>query len=107
MNLEIRGLNLQVTESLREHCERRLHFALGRFADRIRRVVVRVEDVNGHRGGVDQGCRLEVVLERGAPVHVESTARSLWAAVDDAAHRAAQAVTRELERERQSASHAA
>jgi putative sigma-54 modulation protein len=98
MEMEIRGLNVQVTESLRTHSERRLGFTLGRFAERVRVVMVRFEDINGHRGGEDQRCRLDVVLSHAAPVHVEGTARDPWVALDMAAQRAGQAVARELAR---------
>ena len=101
MELEIRGLNVQVTESLKAHCERRLQFALGRFSERVRRVVVRFEDINGRRGGEDQSCRMEVILSEGGSVHVEGTARTPWVALDVAARCASQAVSRELQRYKQ------
>ena len=41
---------------------RQLGMKLGKFGQAIERVSVRVEDVNGLRGGVDTECRIKVVL---------------------------------------------
>src|SRR4051812_12636710 len=58
------------TASILEEAERRLQFALGRFAGRIRRVDARLADVNGPRGGVDQVWQVIVRLTRRAPAVV-------------------------------------
>lgn len=46
--------NRQRSDALRQYVERRLRFALGRFAHRLDQLQVRLEDVNGPRGGLDQ-----------------------------------------------------
>ena len=51
MQLEMRGVNYDLDDVLKGHIERRLRFALGRFAARIGRLTVRLTDVNGPRGG--------------------------------------------------------
>jgi ribosome-associated translation inhibitor RaiA len=101
MNVEIRTRGIAVVPELRERVERRASFALDRFADRIARVVVRVGDVNGPRGGVDQRCQVEVKLRSGASVRVAHTAHDAGTAIDQAIHRAANAIGRTLRRERQ------
>ena len=60
MKIEIRCLNEPIGRSHRNYIERRLFFALGRFGDRIQRVMVRLEDMNGPRGGLDKRCHIEV-----------------------------------------------
>ena len=80
------------------YVKRRLGFALGRFADRIGRVTVRLSDVNGPRGGVDQRCQLIVAVQRRPPVIVEAADVHAHAALDHAAERAARAVDRSLKR---------
>ncbi|MBN1854400.1 MAG: hypothetical protein JW829_16840, partial [Pirellulales bacterium] len=49
-------------KDLQEFIDLRLHFALGRFADIIDRVSIRIEDTNGPRGGIDKRCRIVVKL---------------------------------------------
>ena len=100
MNLELRGRNLKVSEALREHCEKRLHFALGRFSDQVARVSVRLMDQNGPRGGIDKSCQLTVHLRKARSIHIESVNGNLFAAVAEAADRASHAVARELSRSR-------
>lgn len=99
MKLQVRGSNVDVTEVLRAHVTRRLRFALGRFEDRIGRVLVRFTDVNGERGGADKRCRIEVAL-RPRTVRVDDTDADLFVAVDHAAGRVSRSVARALERER-------
>lgn len=60
MKIEVSGNGVNVTPAMRERVLHRLHLALGRFANRINEVVVRLTDVNGPRGGVDVHCRMRV-----------------------------------------------
>ena len=80
--------------------ERRLRFALGRFASRIRRLRVRLTDVNGPRGGLDKRCRIAVDLIPRGMVMVEGAGDDPFALVAGAAKRASRAVRRALERRR-------
>lgn len=52
MHLEIRAGNVELADAMRLHLERRLRFTLGRFDDRIRKVTVRLKDLNGPKGGL-------------------------------------------------------
>ena len=73
---------------------------LGKFASSIERVSVRIEDVNGPRGGVDQACRIKVVLSGLPSVIFESRDASLRNAVDAALAGAERTVRRALQRRR-------
>ncbi|MBI4912406.1 MAG: ribosome-associated translation inhibitor RaiA [Acidobacteria bacterium] len=87
MRIEIRSVGFTTTEALRAHVLRRLGSALARRADRIRRVIVRMSDENGPRGGLDKSCRIEAVLA-GHPTRVsEGLAADLYTAIDAAARR--------------------
>jgi putative sigma-54 modulation protein len=70
LHLRARGISLPGDE--RETLERRIVFAVDRFADRIRRLDVTFEDVNGPRGGVDVKCHVHLTLRDGADIDVES-----------------------------------
>ena len=98
MEIRIRVHNVELTEALRAHVERRIGFALGRLGARVDNVVVRFSDTNGHRRDIDKRCQIDVGLPS---VNVEATDADLFAAVDRAAHCAARAVTHALERERE------
>lgn len=100
MQIDLRTKKLRVGPELRGAVERRLGFALDRFEQRIQRVVVRLEDVNGPRGGDDKLCRIEVHLRGSGTIRVRARADAVVPAVDAAAHRAGQAIARWVVRER-------
>lgn len=100
MVIDIRTRGFTLTPGLRTHVERRLEFALDRYQDRVARARVVLGDVNGPRGGRDKRCKLELTLRGSSPVRATAISRDLYAAVDQAAHRAGQSLTRALTRER-------
>jgi ribosome-associated translation inhibitor RaiA len=100
MQLHIKGQNLFLAPAVIVRTERRLRFALSRFADRLDRVTVRLADLNGPRGGVDKQCRIIVRLRPGGEVVIEDTANDVEAVIDRGADRVQRAVARALARMR-------
>ncbi|MBJ6761814.1 HPF/RaiA family ribosome-associated protein [Myxococcaceae bacterium JPH2] len=98
MRIEIRARHFTLTETLRTHVERRARFAMGRLSDRVREVTVRLEDINGPRGGVDKVAKVTVRLEHGGQLASEAMDASYAAAVDRALERAGHAVSKALGR---------
>jgi len=101
MKLDIRGENVRLGTQLREHVERRLGFALGRFADQVDDVSVRLADLNGDRGGLDKACRITVQLHPRGMVQTEEIDQIFEGAVNRGCERVARAVGRALERRRE------
>lgn len=97
--IQIRKTNVEISEVLRTHVERRLGLALARFADRIGRVVVRFSYADGDPNGPHKCCEIQVGLQP-VRVQVEDTDQDLFAALDHATGRASRSVARALERER-------
>ena len=104
MRVDIRGQGFSVSEALRAHVERRLHFALGRFGGRVRQATVRLSDLNGPRGGLDKACRIAVRLPALRDLVVEDADGDLYIAIDRAAERAGRSVGRQLARGRDAGS---
>jgi hypothetical protein len=96
--LRITGLDLK--ESDRLSFRQRLGTRLEKFAPPVRRASIRVKDVNGPRGGVDQRCRIKVVLDGLPTVMVENHARSARTAFHAALGAAERAVQRAVRRRR-------
>lgn len=96
----IRALGVELGQDDRTYIRRKLGTKLGKFATSIERVSVRVEDVNGPRGGVDQVCRIKVVLAGLPSVVFEGRDVSLDAAIDSALARAERGVRRSVQRRR-------
>ncbi len=98
MQIEIQARNFSLTEALRGHIQRRLGFALSTRYEHIKRILVRLSDINGPRGGNDKCCLIQVVLPGQADVVIEDTESNLYVAIDRAADRVSRTVTRRLGR---------
>ncbi len=85
---------LDLEDALRDDVHRRLARKLGGHADRVARVRVRFEDVNGPKGGIDVACRIEAVVSGQPSIVVEE--RAVEAAL--AFRRAADVVGRTVHR---------
>ena len=99
MQIEIQALNFPMTHALRGHIERRLRFTLNTSSQYVKRILVRLSDINGPRGGNDKRCHLEVILP-GLAVVVEDTEADLYLAINRATSRAGRTVMRQLRRRR-------
>lgn len=100
MQIEIQARNFFLTKAIQNHVERRLDFALSTRHEHIQRILVRLSDINGPRGGQDKSCQIQVVLPHLADVIVEDTQSNLYVAIDRAANRVNRTVTRRLARQR-------
>ena len=98
MRIDIQGRGFSLTTPLLDHTERRLRFAFTRTGDQIKRVVVRLGDTNGPRGGEDKFCRMQVYLEHAPPVLIEDRGADLYAVIDRVAERAGRNVAKRVER---------
>lgn len=100
MEVEVRIQGTDSAEAIRRYATRRIHFALGRFAPRVGRIVVRISDINGVRGGVDQSCQIRAELLPKGKVVLDQVDADLFNAIDRASERIGQAFRREVQRAR-------
>lgn len=98
MVIDTRALGFGLTDAILRHVERRVEAALGFAARHVMTVTVRLDDVNGDRGGPDKRCRIVVTLRHHRVATVEAVDVDLYAAVDAAAHKARHAVLRDVKR---------
>ena len=103
MQINILARNYFLTDAVRSHAKRRLRFALTCCDDHIQRVVMRLSDINGPRGGADKRCHLQVVMAGLPDVVIEDTEADLYVAIDRATDRAGRTVGRRLARQRDTA----
>jgi ribosome-associated translation inhibitor RaiA len=90
--------SMPISTALREHILRRLGFALGPVADRVRSVSVSVGDENGPRGGADKYCSIRAEVDGRDAVFVRDRHADLYAAISLAAARAGRAALRAVRR---------
>ncbi|MDH5424614.1 MAG: HPF/RaiA family ribosome-associated protein [Gammaproteobacteria bacterium] len=100
MQVDIQARHFSLTKALHKHIEKRLRFSLGSRDEQIRRVIVRLSDINGPRGGEDKHCHVQVVLPQLGDVVIEDTEKNMYVAIDRAFDRAGYAVARRLSRQR-------
>lgn len=98
MRLVIRQLNIPQSASLSRHVHKKFGGALDRVGHTVRRVVVRLFDVNGPRGGQDKRCHVLVELQGGEAVFLDETTDCLYASIDRASTRAGHLVRERLRR---------
>ena len=100
MQIEIQARDFSLTQAMRAHIDRQIGFALNTCRHHIKRILVRLSDINGPRGGHGKRCHLEVILPGQGAVVVKDTEADLYLAINRAASRASRAVTRRLRRRR-------
>ena len=101
MEVEVRIQGTDLADPVRTYATRRICFALGRFASHVGRIVVRMSDINGMRGGVDQCCHISAELLPSRKVVLDQIDADLFNAIDRASERVGQAFRREIQRTRE------
>lgn len=100
MQIMIYARDYSVTPALRDFIKRKLGFGVGRFADRISSVRVRLKDTNGPRGGVDQHCRIDIAMNSSGTIAAEATELDIHKAISVAISRVARRVGISFDRKR-------
>lgn len=89
-----------LNDRLRSYVERRLRLATGRFEKQLGDITVQLEDVNGHRGGVDKICVITAELPFAGRVVVEERGEGFMGVAFRAAHRFHDSVRKRIKRRR-------
>ena len=100
MEIEIRVQGTDFADAIRRYAGRRIRFAVGRLAPRVGRVMVRISDINGVRGGVDQCCHITAEFPPKGQLVVDQVDADLFTAIDRASERIGEALRREIQRTR-------
>jgi hypothetical protein len=93
MKIEVRFRGIDPSDALRAQATRAIVQHLARFAPDLDTVIVRIDDVNGPRGGMDKHCR---VVARGTSLSATTSERGADAYAVVAT--AVEGVSRALER---------
>lgn len=99
MQIDIQSRGFSLTDSLLSYAQRRLLFAMSYCSGHVNRVVIRLSDVNGPRGGADKRCHIQVALAGIPDVVVEDIEVDMYAAIDRAIDRARRTVVRRVDRQ--------
>lgn len=100
MKIDIQARDFSLTEAMQNYVNKRINSALTCNNQYIQRIIVRLSDVNGPKGGVDKRCHIQVVIPHQADVVIDDVENNLYAAVDIATNRAGHTVSRHIARHR-------
>ena len=98
MDIVVRTNDLELSEALSAHIARKVDFAIKRYYDQVGRIVVRLTDLNGPRGGIDKRCTIVLSLRAGGTIVVSGESDDAYAAVSSAASRLDAQIARRLRR---------
>ena len=101
MQMDIQSQGFNLTDGIRNYVMNRLAYTLAHGDAAITRIIVRLSDINGPRGGDDKRCLVEVRLKSASAVVIEDTESDLYVAIDRAADRAGRTLGRRLARQRE------
>lgn len=98
MNIDIQTQTFSLSDELRQYVSHRLAFALSSHDEYINLIEVRLNDLNGPKGGKDMCCQIRVVLFNMSDVIIRDVESELRTAIDRACDRAGRTVSRQIER---------
>jgi hypothetical protein len=81
MAIEVHNRDQSSNSELRSWALEMVSSALRRFDSHIRRVVVRIQDINGPRGGIDKDVSIRLDLRGGGTKHLRQRDTSYEAAI--------------------------
>ena len=96
VEMVIHATSTKAAETMRGFVTKRLSFVLRPFEHKVRRVKVRLSDLNGPKRGVDTECLVAVELNDGRRVLTTARTAVPFAAVCEAANRMRESLRREL-----------
>ena len=97
MQILISSQQFEVDQELREHIERRIHFRLARYSDRLVKARVRIAGINGPHGVETKNFSIEIHLRHSASVFLQDTGFNLSASIERVIERAERTVARKIE----------
>jgi ribosome-associated translation inhibitor RaiA len=99
MQIDIQTRGFSLTDALYSYSQRRVLGAMAYISGHVNRVVIRLSDINGPRGGADKCCRIQIALAGIPAVVVEDTEVNMYDAIDRAVDRARRTVVRKVDRQ--------
>jgi len=100
MQTEIRMVNATLKLEQEPMIQRHIDFALRKVRHRIGSLVVRLEDLNGPKGGIDKRCQIEAYLWRSGMLLSQAIDVDFAPAAKRAAERIARQVLEQTRRRR-------
>lgn len=99
MKVNVRGVQLELTEAMKAHVQAHLVEPIEHFYDsEAAEMEIHLRDVNGPKGGRDMECSVTVRVPRGQSIHVTEVSDDIYKSIDLARDRVEKAAKRLIER---------
>lgn len=99
-HLDVRARGFDLTQGMYRHAVEHIAAKVAKHARAISDLTIRLQDVNGPKGGLDKRCRVEVHIAGFGPVIVDETDQDTYAAMDVAGERLRKVVSQVLDERR-------
>jgi ribosomal subunit interface protein len=100
MNVDVQTRSFSLTSALRRYVKKRLSNLINTRDDHVRRINVRLSDINGPHGGIDKRCHVHLIVPHLADIVIEETQDNMYSAIDRAVDRAKEVLQRRISRQR-------
>ncbi len=98
MKIDIQARDFSLTDSMLSYVKDRINYLFGSRFNQIQKITVRLNDVNGPRGGMDKRCQVKVTLPRLNQIVIDDVQADLYVAIFRAMDRASRTVNRRITR---------
>lgn len=100
MQTVIHSNDFTLTDALTHFINQQVGTSMSVCAAQVERLVIRLKDVNGPKGGDDKECSVEVKLVSHAPIVVSKRSSDAYASIRKALGRASRTTIRKLNKRR-------
>lgn len=94
MIIDTRAIGFSLSKPIADRVQSRVTAALAGTGSSLRKVTVRLHDVNSARGGIDKRCRIVVAMPGRSVAVADALNADLYAAIDESARRLRRTVMR-------------
>ena len=88
MKIDIQAKTFVLTKPLKMHAEQKIKKSLFACSSQLKKVVIRLSDINRAKGGKDKLCHIQVTPTHASmpDVIINSTEKDMYKAIDKAAY---------------------
>jgi ribosome-associated translation inhibitor RaiA len=98
--VDVRTRGFDLTPPMYRHAIDHIAAKVAKYARVISNLTVRLQDINGPKGGIDKRCRIELTIAGFDPVIIDETDQDAYAAIDVAGERLRKVVSQVLDERR-------
>jgi ribosomal subunit interface protein len=102
MQTVIRSSDFSLTDALETFIKQQARKSMRKCSSQVARLVIRIKDINGPKGGQDKECSVEVMLPNHGPIVVSKRSSDAYSSIRKALGRASRTTLRKLKKRRAS-----